>query len=240
MTDATSYRYAKAEVRRVKAQLNIRQDLRFARALNAYYGGELSDIVRESGVPRALSNTVAQYLKGMVDHVGAYRTQNTPADPWSMLDRDKRAVRVAASKALNEIQQKNSTAYEMQCNGKPASVEKIGGYRHAKVIITVGVGWLMRVKGAGIAIAETSSKPVFVVSATPKSSAFLAEEGVTAFEVLAYEAATSSAKEGYVLVSRGPTDGQNFVVFHEDFMKGVALIRRRISKKVLATLLGEG
>jgi len=96
--------------------------------------------------------------------------------------------------------------------------------------------WKQRVYGEGIAVPELSGRgQCFTMWARRKQSAFLQEDGIKAYDAKVYMPGSSARMaEGFIFLSSGVN-----CLFHEDFMRGANLIRRRVRNLVLGTLLGE-
>lgn len=200
-------------------------------AVDAFAGG--------MGVSKDVARTISDYAQDLRNTVRNHRGERRYKTGRSVIHNVMWDTRTLASDAVGEIVKRGHVEVIPSCDVVYRGAGKGSGRLHGKWEIALGPNWKRRVYDKGIALADTASGRVFIMQATPKSSAFLRDEGITVFDVEAYvSSASGGAQTGYVFKSAGPTGGSDFVVFHTDFMRGVTLIRSRITRGVLSELLG--
>lgn len=101
--------------------------------------------------------------------------------------------------------------------------------------IHIGPMWLKRVRDEGIAKVAFGTKTAFVISATPKTSAFLAADGITVWDAKVYfPDGTRQVVDGFVFRSNGD---RGFPMFSADFMRGAGQIKKKVTEAVLKELV---
>ena len=112
-----------------------------------------------------------------------------------------------------------------------AAIDKRWSY----AMIRVGHMWKFKVFDAGLSVAGSLSGPVFVASATPKSSAFMREIGVDCYDALVADSSKARQPEtGFLFRWKSPR-GQA-VFYHSDFKRGCAHVRNKIVGEIASLM----
>lgn len=234
------YQKARLELQRIVNMAGKnRSDV--GKGMRGVSGANQAVIFAETGaVSCDLARPMIDYARDMNYLIISIRSERRQVNDTPIIKQVMTLTRKLGADIIEGLRKRGHAKATVYCGTAYGGAETNTRYTGTDWSIRLGPNWLRRVKKNGIAVAETTADPVFVMQATPKSSAFLKEEGITVFYAEVYRSSASGgAQAGYVFKSAGPTDGSDFVVFHEDFMRGVHLIRRRITRGVLDALLGQ-
>lgn len=138
-----------------------------------------------------------------------------------------RAMNLANS-VVERMANRRSKVEGVYC--KP-STPPVDGKLKMKDAITVPPMWKRDVYDAGISVAKMGTKEVFIVRAKRRASAYLAEDGIMAWDAYAYAPdGTRFHGEGFVFKSDGD---HGIVVFNTDFIRGAGTIKKLIFNAVM-------
>lgn len=237
--DERSYMLARKELQRI---INMAGERRtdFVRQLARGSIMAVDTFAGGMGVSHGMARSIRDYAQDMRYLVVSYRDARRKMVETTPIKTAMGTARKIAAHRVEEMRKRGHIAVTVFCNAAYGGAELASSRLNRSWEIRLGPNWKRRVYDRGIALADTTAGQVFVMQAKPKSSAFLKDEGIAVFEAEVYQSSASGgAQTGYVFKSAGPTDGSDFVIFHEDFMRGVNLIRRRITRGVLDALLGQ-
>lgn len=232
-----SYQFARAELRRIMDMMGSSK-AKVAASMSRSVTAIIRDAIEDAGVPKgSVTIAVADYAMRLRYEVREFRGDGTRhRTAMSTIEQHINRSTLLAEKALHStIKAKHIWATVRVSTAYGGAERTTTRWR-----ISLGPNWKRRVFDRGISLADTTTDPVFVMQAAPKQSSFLAEDGIAVYDAEVYRSSVSGgAHTGFVFRSAGPTGGSDFVVFHEDFMRGATLIKRRIARGVLEALLGE-
>lgn len=162
----------------------------------------------------------------------SHRSRRKEVNHDSIIDRAMDGAAAKARDMLEHVKKKTDRQIKVIC--APGGVKVYSSSKGRELYISPL--WKQRVHDEGIALPELPGRgQCFTMWARRKQSAFLQEEGIRAYDAKVYiPGSEARMAEGFIFLS----DGVN-CLFHEDFMRGANLIRRRVRDLVLDTLLGE-
>lgn len=177
-----------------------------------------------------LISPVSEYAAKLHAYIRQHRRGAASVDPYNPLAWRLRETAGTAHHALTSIAPRYARMPNVTC-GKDVGMSVV----NHRLQLCIAPTWLTKVHGRGIATPQVSGKLCLTVKATPKSSAFLAEDGITVFDAMVFvPTREGEVLEGFIFKSDGAS-----CLFHSDFRLGANLIRRRVRNAVLDALLGE-
>lgn len=96
----------------------------------------------------------------------------------------------------------------------------------------IGHGWIKNIEAEGISSPSCPLGDAFVVRATDRNVARLAEDGITAYNATAYIRQRRDVVDGWVFKFTGYEI--EMCLFHEDFRRGESLLRKRMRKEIMS------
>lgn len=178
-----------------------------------------------------LGIAMIRYANELHGIIRRYREETCSRDAYLPVSRSMDETEIAARMSMDTIRTSSVKNLRVMCRAGGWSVRK----HHASTEVIVGPMWRKNILAHGIDKVEWQGKQSFIVTAKPKTSAFLADEGISVWDAYAYTPSGHAPHgEGYVFKST--SDTRDFAVFHTDFMKGVTLIRRRVRAAVLKAM----
>lgn len=183
--------------------------------------------VREDGVGHAM----IAYAKAMHSIVKVARDDAFRRDEYNPVATSMDATELEARMLMDSISTRSIGNLRVMCRKNGGMVYKLRGNTE----VVVGPMWRRYVRDNDIAIVEWKNKPTFIVSARRKSSTFLAEDGIAVWDAYGYTpSGTAPCSQGFVFKA-DVTNGR-IALFHEDFMRGAALIRKRVRNAVMSAM----
>ncbi len=99
--------------------------------------------------------------------------------------------------------------------------------------IHIGPMWKRRIYSEGIAHADSIDGKVFVMSATPKSSAYMKANGIDCWEALVVDGSKSNPEEHGFVFRTIAADGSYAAVYHKNFRRGSEVAMKRMSETII-------
>lgn len=175
--------------------------------------------------------SASTYAAALQAEVRSARSTLSSRKAYSPVQEHMRKTAGIAAAILKDIGNRRSRIGDVSCNAGTSGV-RAGGLNDN---INIGPMWLKRVRDEGIAKVSFGAKTAFVISATPKSSAFLAADGITAWDAKVYfPDGTRQVVDGFVFRSNGD---KGFPMFSTDFMRGAGQIKKKVTEAVLKELV---
>lgn len=230
--DHMNYMWACKELRRMisSGAFETLKDRRISARVAGGSFGVWRDASAGWGQHWTVTLAVSDYTHKLHSHVKDYRRSAAYVTPYNPVERRKDAACAKAQTFLSSVSNRNSRVPSIMCGGETGRVVVSG-----KLYLRIPVTWVSKVYDKGIHLSEAFGKPCLTVKATPKSSAFLAEDGITVFEAMVFvPTKEGEVLEGFIFKADG-----GFCLFHTDFRLGANLIRKRVRNAVLEILMGE-
>lgn len=178
-----------------------------------------------------VSLAVSEYTHKLHSHVREYRKNAAHVTPYNPVAQRTQETCYKAHSILVAISNRNSLVPLVVC-GTEAGKAVVNSRLHLRIPVT----WKSKVYDKGIFESEAFGKRCLTVKATPKSSAFLAEDGITVFDAVVFvPTKEGEVLEGFIFKAEG-----GFCLFHTDFRLGANLIRKRVRNAVLEILMAGG
>lgn len=180
--------------------------------------------------PYGCQKAAESYAEKLHGYIAAYRGEMSKRSDYKPVD-DRIGKAVSTARAtLNDMMPSKSAGVFVSCGGD-VGVNRSGRQPH----ITIPYTWEAKVHSQNIHWTEAGGKPAFTISASRKTSTFLAEDGIIAFDAKVYLPRSMRVMDGFIFKA----DGLDFCLFHDDFRLGANLIRRRVRNAVLKELMTE-
>jgi hypothetical protein len=183
-----------------------------------------------NAVSHTAQNAVAGYATSLQSEIRSARSTLSSRRAYNPVQEHMKKAAGIAAAILKDAGNRRSRVGDVSCNAGVSGV-RVAGLNDN---INIGPMWLKRIRDEGIATATFGAKTAFVISATPKSSAFLAADGITAWDAKVYfPDGTRQVMDGFVFRSAGD---KGFPTFSTDFMRGAGQIRKKVTEAVLKEL----
>lgn len=181
-------------------------------------------------VSQTAQDAAASYATSLQSEIRSARSALSSRRVYNPVQERMRKTAGIAAAILKDIGNRRSRIGDVMCGPGFSGVKPHGINDN----INIGPMWLKRVRDEGIAKVAFGAKTVFVISATPKSSAFLAADGITAWDAKVYfPDGTRQVMDGFVFRSNGD---KGFPMFSADFMRGAGRIKKKVTEAVLKEL----
>jgi hypothetical protein len=190
--------------------------------------------VTDPFMPYPLTEGAASYAHKLCSFIRSHRA-------GAKSGREYAPVAMATAQTVREVQKiltlmqgrKMKVVPDALC-GSNVGVERRAGRVH----VTVPATWIRRVKQAGLSTPDAVGKQCLTLRAKRMKSAFLEDDGITAYEATVFLPQDGGVgSDGYIFSA---SMGDRFCLFHTDFRLGANLIRRRVRNAVLDAMMGSG
>lgn len=179
------------------------------------------------------ANVAASHIWYAVDsiqrNVRSERLKSRNLDERTTVHKWKTTTIMFARSAWDKVKTKNGLSSSISVG--PAKVEKWESYAS----IRVGHMWKFKVFDKGLSVADSLNGPVFVASATPKSSAFMREVGVDCYEAMVADSSKARLPETGFLFSWVSENGR-VAFYHPDFKRGCGHVRNKIVGEIASLM----
>lgn len=184
-----------------------------------------------NAVSQTAQNAAASYATSLQSEIRSARSALSSRRVYNPVQERMMETAGIAAAILKDAGNRRSRVGDVSCNAGVSGVRAAGLNDN----INIGPMWLKRVRDEGIAKVAFGAKTAFVISATPKSSAFLAADGITAWDAKVYfPDGTRQVMDGFVFRSNGD---KGFPMFSTDFMRGAGQIKKKVTEAVLKELV---